>query len=317
MKILNNRIHNQILNSVDRKKNDRHIIHTEGEYNEKNSFKTAKLKQDFAIIKEDDEYKITLTKLRFPLKITNFMTKINTSKNNQLKSLTERTPVVDSSCVKKSRNDRKNKNLGMNLTFTEKSYTNTNKYSHSRDTSDPDNHRSTTQSKTSKQKKLNNESLTSNNKTNTPIDKLKSLTPKLLVTKENIDSKSLKKTAIKKTDSNTSGNNNTSNIKTVSDNIINDGNTTNANYLDTMHSQDASSSSSRRNSFNVNPSYLHYFKEKKKKINNIYKVPDNKKGNSVNNNQHPIAKSKPIMDLSIYAVQLIVIQIHFEMKFSR
>jgi len=40
--------------------------------------------------KEDDEYNITLKKIRSPLKISNFMTKINTSKNDQLKSLTDR-----------------------------------------------------------------------------------------------------------------------------------------------------------------------------------------------------------------------------------
>jgi hypothetical protein len=82
-------MHNQIIHSVDRKRDHSNILNTEGD-NERNSFKTAKLKGDFDIIKEDDEYNITLKKIRSPLKISNFMTKINTSKNDQLKSLTDR-----------------------------------------------------------------------------------------------------------------------------------------------------------------------------------------------------------------------------------
>ena len=305
-----NRMHNQIIHSVDRKKNDTNIVHTDGDLsNEKNSFKTSKLKKDFDIIKEDDEYKISLSKIRFPMKITNFMTKINTSKNSQLKSMTERTPVIDR--VVKSRNDKKSKNLVMNLTFTDKLSTNTNNYSQMRHTSDPDNLRSVTpnSSITNKKKKINNLSVTlakkSNNNNNT-----NNISLTLNSHKETSYSKSTNKKENFKKESKDLINN--SNTKTLSDYTNIEINSTNANYLDTMQSQDASSSSSRKNSFNVNPSYLYYFQEKKKKTNHFSKLPENKKGISVYDNKCLIVKLKDMMVLSTSAVQLPVFQMYFE-----
>ena len=177
----------------------------------------------------------------------------------------------------------------MNLTFTEKMSTNNNNnnYNHIRHTSDPEYLRLATQNSiTTNQKKMNNLSINIPNKSSTQNENL-SLTPRIR-TNNTSASKSQKKeknVSFNKNNSNTSGNN-SSNLKTANDFNNQDVNMTNANYLDTMQSQ-TSSSGSRKNFFNVNPSYLHYFKEKKKKTTNQnYRIPENKRGKFLTKRQH-------------------------------
>jgi len=213
-------------------------------------------KNDFDIIKEDDEYKQQQSKKQQNYSpIGNILTKLRAAKFNN-PALTDR--------AKKSRNEKRDKNIGMNLTFTEKHQggnnpTNTNiNYSHIRHTSDPEYIRMFTHTSVKTNKNVNNMSF---NQTQNKANNL-SLTPRLHTT--NKDASLPKKKAnvtnvsFKKNDSNTSRKqesvNNETHLQT--------------NYVDTVASHD-SSKNSRKNSFIMNPSYLHYFKEKKKKTNNI------------------------------------------------
>lgn len=265
-------MHNQIIKSVDRVKDNSGIIHTEGD-TDRSSNKTGKLKKNFDIIKEDDEYKLSLMKVpRSPLKISNFMTKITTVKQNPntKQPLTDRyTTNPSNERTKKSRNEKKNKNIGMNLTFTEKPTGHlAGQVSHIRHTSDPEYLRMATQG-ASNSKKIQNTSFQTEGKAEKSAKNNNSMTPRLR-TNNNWTSKPKKKeinVSFRKNDSKGSGKESGIQNKTSLDHSnVADVSAMHANYLDTMQSQ-ASSSSSRKNSFNINPSYLHYFKEKKKKTN--------------------------------------------------